>query len=411
VAEKMSPRGFKITETSAGHLRELLGHLASRVTGFDENSLRVGSIDKIIEDAAKRSALEDLLAQLSRESPELVEKLNDAVPVGETYFFRQPEHFRYLAREILPASRGALKVLSAGCATGEEAYSLSACLQASRVGRESEGLRVWGTDLSAHHLEIARQGLYGAWSVRQTEEASYPVFESSDHAPYRVRPELKEMTLFVQHNILHPIPEGPFDIIFCRNVLVYFIPDAARLALRNLASALKPGGILFLGPADNPSAPPGFKPHGPAGLSIYKKALSERPPKTAAAKPARKMQGPPFPVLKLKHPPIVPVSVEAKGPVAFHLRILEQMEKENDGEAGLELKKLSGAFPDYLPGLYESALWCARNGEARLAKQLMREVQKRLKALDPKETIPGPQDLTVDFYLISSRSFLDRGGI
>ncbi len=413
--DKASSVALTPQEKSAQRLRELLAQLASKITGFEKNSLRAGAIEKIIEETTKQGlGPEDLIVQAAEEHAELIERLNDAVPVGETYFFREPEHFQYLVQEILPSRRGALQILSAGCATGEEAYSLAACLEASRAGEGSEGLQVVGTDLSRRHLETARQGLYGSWSVRQSEDAIFPVFENPGHAPYRVRPELKKMTKFVQHNLLDPLAEGPFDVIFCRNVLVYFTPEAARRALKNLSAALRPGGILFLGPADVASTPLGFKLLGPSGHSIYQKAAPDhkKPPAAPASRAPRKNSKPPRPDLTRKKKPVIPAPAPRgeKDPIASHLRILEQMEKENDREAEAQLKQLCRQFPNYLPGLYESALWNARNKKKALAQELMGEIQKRLQSRDAKEIIPGPQDLTVDFYRISIRSFLKRAG-
>jgi chemotaxis protein methyltransferase CheR len=180
--------------------------------------------------------------------------------------------------------------------------------------------------------------------------------------------------------------------------------------MKNLSAALRPGGILFLGPADVSSTPLGFKLHGPSGHSIYQKSAPDRKKKPAApaARPPRKSFNASLPDLARKKKSAVSAPRGEKDPIALHLRILEQMERENDREAEGQLKQLCRQFPDYLPGLYESALWNARNERKTRAQELMGEIQRRLQSRGARETILGPQDLTVDFYRISIRSFLKR---
>lgn len=397
---------MKTADLTIERLRDLLTDLASRSTGFRKDSFHTGAIEKII----RGTSLKALAQAASEGSPELLSRLGEAVPVGETYFFRQPEHFQYLLHQVLPSRPpGPLKVWSAGCATGEEAYSLAACLASSKT-LEGVELEILGTDLSQDHLETARKGVYGPWSLRGDKEELYPVFERSGRSSYSVKREIKDRTRFLQHNLLQSPPEGPFDIIFCRNVLVYFTPEAARVVLRNLSAALSPEGLLFLGPADIPAAPAGFKLQGPPELSIYQKGSLPRSRGAAPRKaPASKASLFPFPRVK-KKASVGGKTAERTGPVTLHLQVLEAMEKEDHPEAGRQLEKLRQSFPDYLPGLYESALWNARNKKRALAQGLMKEILRRLKGKEKGEVLTGPQDLTVDFYRVSARIFLDRTG-
>ncbi len=396
---------MKTANLTLEHLKSLLAGLASRVTGFQPDSFRVGALEKIVQEkTAEGSTLKDLFEQVSQAAPEILGRLYEAIPVGETYFFRQPEHFDYLKSEA-PASprREAFKVWSAGCATGEETYSLAACLRDAHPE-----LEVLGTDLSEKHLEIARKGAYSTRSLRRSGEELYQVFEKPLHPPYQVGSGLKALARFHQHNLLDPPPPGPFDVIFCRNVLVYFTLPAARQVVKNFVASLSPNGLLFPGPSDISFSPAGLKPHGPARLSIYKKAPASRP-KAAGPRPKSIRKAPtppPFPLrTALK---AAPKGKEKSDPISLHLAVLEAMEMDYHPVLDRHLKQLRRKFPDYLPGLYEIALWNARNKNTAVAKGLMGDLLSRLKTRDFRETIPGPRDLTVDFYLASALTFLKR---
>ncbi len=395
---------MKTTDPALEALKEYLTDLSSRVTGFRRDAFRVGAIEKMAQELASRVvSLEELSKDALCGPAELVSRLAEAVPVGETYFFREPEHFRYLEEKLFSSRPpGPLKVWSAGCATGEETYSIAACLLGCGYG----AAEILGTDLSQGHLEIARKGNYHSWSLRDSGEL-YPAFGKTGGPLLEVRPELREGVRFLKHNLLEPLPEGegPFDLIFCRNVLVYFTPEAARQVLSHMTQVLAPTGLLFLGPADLPFPPPGFNLHGPAELSIYEMAS---PAQTKAHPPVRLVPAPwPDPPRRKKTPAARKPKTKAL-PLALHLKVLEALENENGPEAGRQLNRLCQDFPEYLPGLYEAALWNFRSHKKAAAEGLMRELLKRLKGKGNKEIVPGPQPLTVHFYRVSARTFLAR---
>jgi len=389
-------------------LKDSLMDLACQVTGFRRDALRVGAIEKMVQERASAASWEELAKDISAGSPTFISQLAEAVTVGETYFFREPEHLRFLEEKVLPSFSGCpLRAWSAGCATGEETYSLVACLMAGGVKNPG----ILGTDLAQKQLETAQKGDYPTWSLRGAGEM-YPLFEAVEGQVLKVAKEFKEAARFMKHNLLDPLPagEGPFDVVFCRNVLVYFTPEAARQVLENLAQALVPEGLLFLGPADIPFAPPGFKPYGPAELSIYQKSpapnvpLPEKPSPAAKAHTVTKSASLPF----KKENPVSEITLGKSLAIALHLRALEAVEKEEETEAGRLLGCLRREFPDYLPGLYEIALWNVRRKKKAAAEELMRELLKKLKGKSKSRTIPGPQSLTAGFYRVSAQAFLAR---
>jgi len=198
---------------------------------------------RLAEDAA---SLDDLLIELT---------------VGETYFFRTPEHFEHLRRVVLPQLREqrgpghALRLWSAACASGEEPYSLTALLQSEGWG---EHMVVYATDVSRGALARARQADYGEWSLRGPwADRIRPHLRAEGHR-YVLSPEVQRRVRFGYLNLaLDTWPSAEsgiwkLDVIFCRNVLIYFNRATIEAVARRLHDALAEGGYLFTGPSDPP---------------------------------------------------------------------------------------------------------------------------------------------------------------
>ncbi|HET7787134.1 MAG TPA: CheR family methyltransferase [Myxococcales bacterium] len=370
---------------------------ASAWTGFSRDAILPDSVRRA---AAQLGAPEDVLARAVRDDSAVVHALCQAVSVGETYFFRHPEHFRFIASGFLPGflsvPRVSLRAWSAGCATGEEAYSIAACLLDLVPSPRTVSVEVLGTDLLERNLHAARAAHYGAWSRRPSGPLLHPIFEDPSRERVRIDPRVREVTRFAEHNLLQDAP-GQFDLIFCRNVLVYFSPEAVRSVLRRLAGALAPGGALLFGSMDIPEPPPGLSRSGPAELQIYR-----RPDRTPARKPVPAAAAPPP---ALPPPPVLPQSRPAE-PVALHLRALVHIERGDEKVAARELNDLARAAPDYVPGILERALLHVRRGERGAANSLMREVLRRTDGLSEGELLAGPEPLPVSFYRDSAQTFL-----
>ena len=207
---------------------------------------------------ARERSLATYLERLAGE-PALLRALIAEVTIGETYFFRDAVQFEVLRTTVLPdiaqriAGSAPLRIWSAGCATGEEAYSLAMLLDECRL---ADRARLLATDVSSTAIEIARRGQYGPWSFRR------------DVAGWRERCFVrtgKRWTVsaahrrveFMVHNLMQPAPAtfmaaGGFDLILCRNVLLYFDQQTVERATHLLADALAPGGWLLMSPTDPP---------------------------------------------------------------------------------------------------------------------------------------------------------------
>lgn len=179
-------------------------------------------------------------------NPAFVGAVAEESAVHETYFFRHAEQLQAAAALVLqrfPAGR--LGVWSAGCATGEEAYSavLALAAQGAAPGR----LDVLGTDQSAAALAYARRAEFREWSFRGVSAAQRALGFDAGH---RVLEQFRAPVRFEVHNLLTPPPVADQHLILCRNVLLYFRPDAAARALEQLSRALAPGGVLVLGASE-----------------------------------------------------------------------------------------------------------------------------------------------------------------
>jgi chemotaxis methyl-accepting protein methylase len=350
----------------------------------------------------------EVLAEL-RPGTALARALLDAVLVGETYFFRHPEQFRFLASEVVPAAlrRGGAVVRgwSAGCASGEESYSIAACL----LGTVSQGVRVevLGTDLHEGRLEYARRGVYGNWSRRDAGPLLYPVYREVESGRVSVIDSVRAVTRFVQGNLLEPLPEvhGSFDVIFCRNVLTYFGPEAVQTAVGHLARALVPGGYLLLGTVEVDHPPAGLVRAGAPELQAFRRPLPREIP-------------PPPRVVREPEPVRPPVRAQAPtpappppSPVHLHLDALQHIEGGDEASAATILEKLLAQFRDYMPGMLELALLRERAGAREAAFALMHTVRDIATRLPPDQIIEGPEPLSARFYKASADAFLTLGAI
>jgi chemotaxis protein methyltransferase CheR len=203
----------------------------------------------------------------------------EALLVHETYFFRHPAQIKFLAEEVLPevlaecirAGRRKLRIWCAGCASGEEVYTIALILEAA-ISRTPHGaLSSWdalvlGTDLSEQMVEFAGRGRYtlsaGLNSFRDIPDFARHHFEpvlDGGETTWTASGELKRCTRFLRQNLVSdPAPFQDADLILCRNTLIYFDEANTKLALTRMKAALRPSGVLMLGSADTLRDTAGF---------------------------------------------------------------------------------------------------------------------------------------------------------
>lgn len=180
--------------------------------------------------------------------PAMLQSLYNRVTVQETSFFRHPEQFDVLLSHVLPGLRRPVTIWSAGCANGQEAYSLAMLLEEQDV----EGC-VLATDLSTSALARTAAGRYAPREITglSSERIRRHLRRSGD--TWEVSPRLRARVRPLNHNLLDPFArmDGSCHLVFCRNVLIYFSAEHTRLFLHRVADALPPGGALFLGAAES----------------------------------------------------------------------------------------------------------------------------------------------------------------
>ncbi|HKV11677.1 MAG TPA: protein-glutamate O-methyltransferase CheR [Thermoanaerobaculia bacterium] len=180
--------------------------------------------------------------------------LAELVTNNETFFFRETHPIEAFFEEAAPRT-GALRVLSAGCSSGEEPYTLGIYARQNTVRLGSAGVTIDAFDLDATRIEAARRGEYGRSSLRSaTPEQAERYFTAAGPERWVLKAPFRDGVRFAWGNILD-LPTfrngAPYDAVFCRNVLIYFSEAALHRAVRNFAEVLRPGGFLFLGASES----------------------------------------------------------------------------------------------------------------------------------------------------------------
>ncbi|SNY40660.1 CheR family methyltransferase [Paractinoplanes atraurantiacus] len=210
--------------------------------------------------AAGMSATAYLDRLAARPWPEELTVLVERLSITETYFFRHGEQFRALREEALPERVAArqgqrvLRMLSVACSSGEEAYSLA--ITGLMVIPGSDWIvEVTGVDANPGVLSRAETALYSSWSLRETPDDVRQKWFRPEDGGYRVADEARRLVRFKRHNVAEPDPQlwapGRYDVIFCRNLLMYLTADVVSSLIERMTTALAPGGFLFLGHTDS----------------------------------------------------------------------------------------------------------------------------------------------------------------
>lgn len=250
-------REFPLTQRDFDRIKDL----AYKITGIKLSDHKKNMIYGRLARRVRALSLEnfaqycDLLEQAGSE--ELSQFVN-AITTNLTSFFREKHHFDYLQTVFIPEllARGngerRIRIWSAGCSTGEEAYSIAMVCH-SVPALKSWDLKILATDLDSNVVERGRSATYDKDRLERVPREYEHCLQRNELAgQVRIRPEVAKLVTFKQLNLLLGWPmKGPFDLIFCRNVVIYFdAPTQARLFQR-FAQILKPDGYLFIGHSEN----------------------------------------------------------------------------------------------------------------------------------------------------------------
>jgi two-component system CheB/CheR fusion protein len=250
--------------------------------GIDFSHYKSGTIQRRLNRrmvATRTHNLEEYRLYLEQH-PHEVDRLINAFLINVTEFFRDADVFADLREHVLPevlawgrAHDRTLRVWSAGCATGEEAYSL-AILVADALGDELDAwaVRIFATDLDKEAVDFARRGVYPAATVAGVPEALRARYLVEEAGTYTATKTVRQLLVFGEHDLAQRPPFPHVDLCLCRNVLIYFTPELQRHVLEAFAFALRDGGYLVLGKAETTSPAEGYFTTVDQGLRVYRRA-------------------------------------------------------------------------------------------------------------------------------------------
>jgi chemotaxis protein methyltransferase CheR len=196
--------------------------------------------------------------QAAGELPELI----NALTTNHTAFFRERHHFDHLRKDVMPkliqergARRGRIRIWSAACSSGEEPYSIAASCRDATGPRSDLDLRILATDIDTDILARAEAGLYPAELFERLPADVRPLLKlegAGGRGEMRIAEELRRLIAFKRLNLIEAWPmKGPFDVIFCRNVFIYFDTQTKASILDRFVALLAPGGFLYLGHSES----------------------------------------------------------------------------------------------------------------------------------------------------------------
>jgi len=239
-------------------LKELLRELAEH-KGFDFRGYKQTTLERRLRKRMFQLSMGSFAdyAEYIRKTPEEATELLNTILINVTEFFRDPPAWEILSNVILPPmlrnlkSGGSFRVWSAGCASGQEPYSIAMLLNEYFGPRIAEfDMKIYATDIDDDALNTARRGEYPAESLRRVR-AEWRNRYFNDKGIPRVNRELRRLVIFGKSNLAQDAPISHVDLLLCRNVLIYFDSEHQRHILAHLHYALEPGGILFLGKSES----------------------------------------------------------------------------------------------------------------------------------------------------------------
>ncbi len=255
------------TSVDYGYLRQLVYGRSQNVLDPTRDYLIDTRLTNVLLNQGM-TQLEELIQHLRlRKDPVLERSIAEAMTINETSFFRDGRPFELLRTELLPKlietrrSARSLRFWSAACSTGQEAYSIAMLLVENFPMLPGWNIRIEGTDISGEVVAKAQSGCYHRIEMNRGLPAR-SIIRYFDHVgeDWTVKPEIKKMCNFRQANLCSsPLPfnraEDRFDVIFLRNVMLYFSQETRKILLAGIHKVLAPDGILFLGSSEQPADP------------------------------------------------------------------------------------------------------------------------------------------------------------
>jgi chemotaxis protein methyltransferase CheR len=273
---------------------DFLRKLLKERSGLDLSADKQYLVESRLLPLARRAGLAgigDLVAKMKTGSASLVSDVVEAMTTNETFFFRDKVPFDHLREVALPsllkarAGRKSLRIWSAACSTGQEPYSIAMCLKEAGAALAGWRVEIVATDLSQEVLEKSKAGLYSQFEVQRGLPIQMLVkYFSQTGELWQLNGEIRGMVSHRQLNLLQDFAHlGTFDVIFCRNVLIYFDQDTKANIFERMSKLMEPDGMLMLGAAESVvGITDAFRPY-PDRRGLY------QPNPTRAGRPAGAM--------------------------------------------------------------------------------------------------------------------------
>lgn len=250
-----------------GYLRQLVFNISQNVLDPSRDYLFDSRLTKVLRNQGM-SQLGDLVRLLqTRRDTKLERDIAEAMTINETSFFRDSRPFELLRNELLPPllstrrQTRSLRFWSAACSSGQEAYSLAMMMREYFPLLASWDIRIEGTDICTEVVERAQAGRYHRIEINRGMPARFIVkYFNRVLEDWEIKPEIREMCAFRQSNLCGPqFPfaraTDRFDVVFLRNVMLYFSPETRKMLLERIHRVLEPDGFLFLGASEQPADP------------------------------------------------------------------------------------------------------------------------------------------------------------
>jgi chemotaxis protein methyltransferase CheR len=249
----------EITPQEYEAFKSFLQDACGILLGDNKQYLVKSRLRRILEENQLNS-LGELLERMRRPGRSMLkEVVIDAMTTNETLWFRDNHPFRILSEKLLPEfaeqKKSSLRIWSAACSTGQEPYSTAMVIEEFRRQRPGRigDVKITATDISKSVLEVARRGEYEMIAIGRglSPERQKQFFTPSANGGWQIKPQIRNVVEFKELNLLERYMLGKFDLVMCRNVLIYFSADLKRDILKRIHATLNPGGYLILGASES----------------------------------------------------------------------------------------------------------------------------------------------------------------
>ena len=253
-------REFNFTRNDFEYIRSMVGERTGIVLSEHKVDMVYGRLARRLRQLNIKN-FKDYLQRLEGDDDQELVEFTNALTTNLTAFFREPHHFEFLIKTGIPElikqrPDKRLRIWSAGCSTGEEPYTIAITLHEAIPAIRNWDVKILATDLDSNVVARAKAGIYDQERVngisKDRLQRWFHKGSGSNQGKVRVSPDLQQLITFKQLNLMHQWPiKGPFDIIFCRNVVIYFNKDTQRVLFDRYADMLASDGYLIVGHSES----------------------------------------------------------------------------------------------------------------------------------------------------------------